>query len=192
MPRSDVTQIHPTSRAVWRAWLTANHDSAQGVRLVLGTKASGSQPLSLDDAVEEAICFGWIDSKLIPLDDHRSSLLFTPRRRGGKWSQANKDRAESLLARGLMTDAGLSAVTAAQQDGSWSALDDVDELRIPEDLARALADNPEAHRNFDRFTASAQKATLWWVKSAKRSETRAQRIAESVRLAADNKTVLQR
>jgi len=91
-----------------------------------------------------------------------------------------------------MTDAGLRAVTAARQDGSWSALDDVDELRVPADLARALADDPQAQRNFERFTASAKKATPWWVKSARRPETRAKRIAESVHLAADNKTVLQR
>jgi uncharacterized protein YdeI (YjbR/CyaY-like superfamily) len=91
-----------------------------------------------------------------------------------------------------MTEAGLRAVTAAQQDGSWSALVDVDALRVPEDLAQALADTPQAQHNYDSFTASAQRATLWWVKSAKRSQTRARRIAESVRLAADNKTILQR
>jgi len=189
---SRTTQLHPTSRASWRAWLTANHGSVQGVLLVLDTMASGLQRLSLDDAVEEAICFGWIDSTLHPLDDRRYAVLFTPRRRGGTWSQANKARVESLMARGLMTDAGLSAVAATRQDGSWSALDDIDELRVPADLAQALAADPQAQRNFERFTASAQKATLWWVKSARRSETRAKRIAESVRLAADNKTVLQR
>jgi len=107
-------------------------------------------------------------------------------------SSANKARVTSLMARGLMTNAGLHAVTAARQDGFWSALDDVDELRVPADLAQALATDPQAQRNFERFTTSAQKATLWWVKSAKGSETRAKRIAESVRLAADNKTVLQR
>jgi len=189
---SRTAQLHPTSRASWRAWLTANHDSVQGVLLVMDSKASGSQRLSLDDAVEEAICFGWIDSTLRPLDGRQFAVLFTPRRRGGTWSPANKARVESLKARDLMTDAGLRAVTAARQDGSWSALDDVDELRVPADLARALADDPQAQRNFERFTASAKKATPWWVKSARRPETRAKRIAESVHLAADNKTVLQR
>jgi uncharacterized protein YdeI (YjbR/CyaY-like superfamily) len=108
------------------------------------------------------------------------------------WSHANKARVESLTSQGLMTDAGLRAVAAAQQDGSWSALDDVEALRIPEDLARALGADPQARRSFERFTASAQKATLWWVIGAKRSETRARRIAELVRLAADNRTILQR
>jgi uncharacterized protein YdeI (YjbR/CyaY-like superfamily) len=192
MPTSGVTQLHPLSRAGWRAWLTTNHGSAHGVLLVMDTKASGSQRLSLDDAVEEAICFGWIDSKLTPVDGRRFAVMFTPRRPGGTWSQANKARVESLTSRGLMTDAGLSAVAAAQQDRSWSALDDVDALRVPEDLAQALGDNPEAQRNFERFTVSTKKATLWWVVSAKRSETRARRIAESVRLAADNTTILQR
>jgi uncharacterized protein YdeI (YjbR/CyaY-like superfamily) len=191
LPTADVTQLHPTSRAGWRAWLAANHASAKGVLLVLDTKASGSQRLSLDDAVEEALCFGWIDSTLHPLEGPRYALLFTLRRRRSTWSQANKVRVESLIDRGLMTDAGMLVVTAARQDGSWSALDDVDELRMPEDLAQALAGNPEAQRNFEGFTASAQKTTLWWVKSARRPETRARRIAESVRLAAKNKTVQQ-
>lgn len=192
MPGSGSTRLYPTSRASWREWLTANHGSTTGVQLVMDTKASGSQRLSLDEAVEEAICFGWIDSTLRPRDDRRFAVTFTPRRRGGTWSQTNKARVESLVERGLMTDAGLRAVTAARQDGSWSALDDIERLLVPEDLARALADNPQAQRNFDSFTASAKKTTLWWVESAKRPATRASRIAESVRLAAENRTVAQR
>ena len=189
LPDPGDPQVHPTSRDDWREWLAAHHDSAKGVRLVLNKKASGSQGLSLDEAVEEALCFGWIDSKLSPLDGDRFAQRFTPRRRGGTWSQTNKARVESLIARGLMTDAGLRAVAAARQDGSWSALDDIDALLVPQDLAEALADDPQAKRNFEGFTASAQRATLWWVKSAKRPETRARRIAESVRLAAENTTV---
>jgi len=114
MPTSDVAQLHPTSRAGWREWLAANHGSAQEVLLVMDTKASGSQRLCLDDAVQEALCFGWIDSRLSPLDDLRFAVMFTPRRRGGTWSRANKARVESLTAQGLMTEAGLRAVTAAR------------------------------------------------------------------------------
>ena len=118
-------------------------------------------------------------------------MRFTPRRRGGTWSQANKARVESLTARGLMTDHGLRPVAEAKQDGSWSTLEDIDELRVPEDLAGALAD-AGALGNFERFTVSARRATLWWVKSAKRPETRAKRIAESVWLASEDKTILAR
>ena len=192
MPTFGSARLHPASRASWREWLSVNHGSVQSVLLVMDTRASGSQRLSLDEAVEEAICFGWIDSTLHPLDNRQFAVRFTPRRRGGTWSQTNKARVESLTARGLMTDAGLRAVRQARQDGSWSALDDVDALRVPDDLAQALADNPQAHRNFETFSVSVQKTTLWWVKSARRSETRARRITESVRLAADNKWVGQR
>lgn len=192
MPTSGIAHLYPDSRATWRKWLAANHDSARGVQLMMHTKASGLQCFSLDEAVEEALCFGWIDSTLHPIERSRFAVRFTPRRRGGTWSQVNKARVESLMARGLMTDAGLRAVAEAQQDGSWSTLDDIDELQVPEDLALALAGVPGARDNFERFTPSAQKATLWWVKSARRPETRARRIAESVRLASENKTVLLR
>ena len=138
MDTSGVTQRYPTSRASWRSWLTTNHGSVQGVLLVVDTKASGSQRLSLDDAVQEALCFGWIDSKLRPLDDRRFAVLFTPRRRRGTWSQPNKARVQSLIAQGLMTDAGLRAVTAAWPDGSWSVLDEVDELRVQRTSRRLL------------------------------------------------------
>lgn len=129
MPGSDGTQLYPASRASWREWLTANHGSARSVQLVLDTKASGSQRLSLDDAVEEAICFGWIDSTLHPLDDRRFAVSFTPRRRGGTWSQTNKARVDSLMERGLVgrerqasgdqspTDRRVGPAGSREQDG---------------------------------------------------------------------------
>ncbi len=191
MPR-DFVLFDPSSRADWRAWLRSHHESVAGVRLVLDKKSSGTPRLSLDEAVEEALCFGWIDSTLHPKDDSRFVLNFTPRRPGGTWSRANRDRVRSLTERGLMTDAGLRIVEQARSDGSWTALDDVDALLVPEDLAAAFASEPDARDNFDRFTVSARRATLWWIKGAKRPDTRARRIAETVRLAADNRTVSQR
>ena len=191
VPR-DFVVLDPSSRADWRAWLRSHHRSAVGIRLLLDKKASGTRRLSVEEAVEEGLCFGWIDSTLHPTSDDRFVLDFTPRRPGSTWSRANRERVRSLTERGLMTDAGLLAGERAHRDGSWTALDEIDALLVPEDLAAAFASEPDAKDNFDRFTVSTRRATLWWIKSAKRHGTRATRIAETVRLAADNKTVRQR
>jgi uncharacterized protein YdeI (YjbR/CyaY-like superfamily) len=177
-------EIEPASRAEWRRWLAEHHGTSPGIWLIWRKKRGGAQPLTLEEAVLEALCFGWIDSRLRPLDDEKSALMFTPRKPCSTWSRLNKERVESLIAAGLMTDAGRRVIDAAQQDGSWSALDAIEELRVPDDLEQALAANPDARRNFDAFTPSAKKNALWWIKSAKRPQTRARRVAETVRLAA--------
>lgn len=178
--------VEPRSRAAWRAWLERRHDSSPGVWVVLVKKGRGDG-LSYEAAVEEAVCFGWIDSKTQRLDDDRFRQLFTPRRRGSQWSKSNKERYERLLAAGRMAPAGLAAAEAARVDGSWTALDDVEELRVPDDLARALASNAAAQEHFSRFPASAVRGALWWVATARRPETRERRIAEIVRLAEENR-----
>ncbi len=149
-------------------------------------KGAGSQRVTLDDLVEEALCFGWIDSRLRPLDEKRSALMFTPRRKGGVWSRRNKQRVAELAAQGLMTEAGQRVVDVAKRDGSWELADAVEDLRVPNDLARALAASPEAELNFNAFSPSARKMALWWIVSAKREDTRARRVAETVRLAGEN------
>ncbi len=188
-----VGEIEPGSRAEWRRWLAGHHGTSAGIWLIFHKKRAGAaQPLTLDEAVREALCFGWIDSTLRPLDDDKSALLFTPRRPGGTWSRSNKQRAESLIAAGLMTADGQNVIEAAKRDGSWNSLDAIEELRVPGDLEQALAADPAAKRNFDAFTSSAKKEVLWWIESARRPQTRANRIAETVRLAAEGATVSSR
>ena len=174
-------EIRPKNRAAWRIWLADNHGSGPGVWLIWRKKGSTTSDLSLEAAVEEALCFGWIDSRLRPIDREWAALMFTPRRPRSIWSQSNKRRVASLIKRGLMTEAGLRAVAVAKRNGSWSALDGVQALQVPDDLAGALAKKPAARRNFDTSSASAKRSALWWIQSAKRPQTRERRIQETVR-----------
>jgi uncharacterized protein YdeI (YjbR/CyaY-like superfamily) len=178
--------LSPVAREVWREWLAANHSTAPGVWLVLIKKNSGLRGIGYEEAVEEALCFGWIDSKQKPLDAERMMLTFTPRKPGGSWARSNKERVARLIEQGRMTPAGMAAIEQAQADGSWNALDGFDDLTIPEDLAAAFAANEAAARNFAAFSPGAQRTYLWWIKTAKRPETRARRIEETVRLVAQN------
>lgn len=189
MAKDTLQEVHPDSRDEWRRWLAEHHDGSSGVWLIWRKKRGGPGGVSLDDAVSEALCFGWIDSRLRPIDDTRSALLFTPRKPKSTWSRVNKQRVATLIAQGLMTEAGRRAIEAAQQNGSWDALDAVEDLRVPGDLAEALAASPQAEANFEAFPPSAKKLALWSIESAKRPETRARRIVETVRLAAEKPTV---
>lgn len=156
------------------------------MRLVVYKKNSGRSNLTYADAVEEALCFGWIDSTPNVLDDKRFTVRVTPRKPQSVWSQINKRRVEKLIMQGLMTSAGMEKIKAAKRDGSWSKLDAVDALRIPPDLKKAFAANKIAEQHFAAFANSSKKMILWWIASAKRPETRARRIAETVALAAKN------
>ena len=186
MPEEPANSFHPKTRLEWRLWLEQHHTRAEGVWLISYKKATGKPRLEYDDAVEEALCFGWIDSKPNKLDAERSMLWFAPRKSGTGWSKINRDRVEKLIAAGLMAPAGLAKVEAARQDGSWYALEAVDALQIPPDLAAALAAFPEAARNFDAFPKSVKRGILEWISTAKRPETRARRIGETARLADQN------
>jgi uncharacterized protein YdeI (YjbR/CyaY-like superfamily) len=179
--------VHPLSREEWRAWLLDNHTQTQGVWLITNKKATGKPQIDYDTAVAEALCFGWIDSKPNKLDDQRSMLWFAPRKPKTGWSKPNKERIERLIAAGLMMPAGMAKITAAQADGSWTALDAIERLEIPEDLGVALAANPTAEQYFSAFPRSAKRGILEWISTAKRPETRAKRIAETVSLAAENR-----
>lgn len=150
-------------------------------------KESGQPRVTYDEAVEEALCFGWIDSRPNKLDDQRTMLWFAPRKPGTGWSKLNKERVERLLAAGLIAPAGLAKIEAARQDGSWNALDAVEALEIPPDLAAALASFESAAGNFDAFPRSVKRGILEWIASAKTPETRARRIAETASLAEENK-----
>lgn len=188
--RAALERVQVTSREEWRAWLEARHATSPGIWLVTFKKRSGGPHVPWDDVVEEALCFGWIDSTPNKLDDERSMLLLTPRKAKSPWSRINKARVERLLAAGCIAPPGLAAIEAAKADGSWTALDAVEAMRMPEDLATALAADAAAQAGFDAFTPSAKKPLLWWVESAKRAETRSRRIAEIVRASAEGRNPL--
>lgn len=186
MLKAPTNSIHPKSRAEWRAWLSRNHTRTEGIWVISFKKASGKPRLEYDQAVEEALCFGWVDSKPNKLDKERAMLWFAPRKVGTGWSRLNKSRVEKLVALGLMTPAGLSKINGAKKDGSWNALDRVEALEIPPDLQKAFASNKVAQKNFEAFPRSVKRAILEWIAAAKRPETRAKRIAETVMSAAKN------
>jgi uncharacterized protein YdeI (YjbR/CyaY-like superfamily) len=178
---------HPLTRAEWRAWLEQNHARPNGVWMISYKKAAGKPALSYAESVEEALCFGWVDSKPGKLDDQRSMLWFAPRKPRTGWSRPNKERVERLIAAGLMAPAGLAKVESAKQDGSWSILDGVESLEVPPDLAEALDAYPAARSNFEAFPRSVKRGILEWIVQAKTAPTRAKRIAETARLAEENR-----
>jgi uncharacterized protein YdeI (YjbR/CyaY-like superfamily) len=186
MVKTPPNSTHPKTRAEWRRWLEQHHERDRGVWLISYKKAAGKPRFDYEEAVEEALCFGWIDSKGNKLDDERSMLWFAPRKPGTGWSKLNKSRIEKLMADGLMMPAGLAKVEAARQDGSWNALDSVEALEVPPDLKKAFAGDKTAKQYFDAFPRSVKRAILEWISSAKKPETRAMRIEETVTLAAKN------
>jgi len=183
---SPIPSYHPKSRAEWRKWLAANHASSKGIWLVLIKKGAGMAGIRYSDAVEEALCFGWIDSRPGTLDKERYRLYVAPRKPGSVWSKLNKQRIRKLVKEGRMTSAGLVKIEAARKDGSWNTLDEIDRLVMPADLLEQLSANEDAKRNFESFSTSSKKIILFWIASAKRDETRQKRIEETVRLAAQN------
>lgn len=182
----DLELVELRDSAEWRAWLGSNHATSPGIWLAIGKKGNARTALSYEDAVLEALCFGWIDSTTAKLDADRFKQLFTPRKPTSTWSRSNKVRVEKLVAQGRMMPPGLAAVQAAKANGSWTLLDDVEDLIVPKDLAKALRADPAAKRGFDAFPDSARKLFLYWIASAKRADTRTSRIAETVRLVAQD------
>lgn len=179
-------KVEVISREQWRSWLVDNHQQSQSIWLVTYKKHTGDRHISYDAIVEEALCFGWIDSLPRKLDADLTMLLLSPRRPKSPWSKLNKKRVVKMMEHGLMTSAGLKKIEQAKADGSWIFLDDVEALIVPDDLADALNQNPQAAQYFEAFSPSAKKGILQWIKSAKRSPTRQQRIAKTVECAAQN------
>jgi uncharacterized protein YdeI (YjbR/CyaY-like superfamily) len=184
--RATLPILRLETRAAWRKWLGAHHAASRGVWLILVKKAARIPGVTYEEAVEEALCFGWIDSRSKTLDAERYKLRLSPRNPGSIWSQTNKQRIRRLVRAGRMTPAGMSKIAAAKKDGSWTRLEEIDRLEMPRDLLAALAENGEARRNFQAFSASSKKIILFWIVSAKRPQTRQRRISETARLAAKN------
>ena len=178
--------VQADTRAQWRRWLQSHHTQTTGLWLVMWKKASGRVQLAYDAAVEEALCFGWVDSKAGKLDEHRSLLWFAPRKAGTGWSAPNKQRVQRLIESGAMAGPGLAKVHAAQADGSWSLLDAVEALVLPDDLAQALAAVPAAAEHWHAFPRSAKRGILEWITLAKTAATRSKRVDETARLAGLN------
>ncbi|MBP0463155.1 YdeI/OmpD-associated family protein [Roseomonas sp. PWR1] len=174
----DIPLVEAPTRAAWRAWLEANHATSGSVWLVLNRKDSGLPVLPAAEAAEEALCFGWIDSRPGKLDARRSLLLMSPRKPGSAWSGLNKDRVARLAAAGLMAPAGIAAVDRAKADGSWVLLAGATALVEPPDLLAALAAAPGAEAAWAGFPPSHRRANLEWIAQAKRPDTRAARIAQ--------------
>ena len=178
--------FHPLSRQEWRDWLAKHYDKLDGVWLISFKKHTKKPFVSYEEAVEEGLCFGWIDSIQRKLDEESSKLLFTPRKQKSVWSKPNKLRVERLIENGLMTEIGLQKIEQAKLDGFWDALNASDNLEIAEDLRKALEANKIAFENFNKFTNGLKKVILSWIYSAKTAQTRAGRISETVSMAQEN------
>lgn len=187
MEKDGVPAFYAQDRQAWRTWLEENHASAKSVWLIIYRKQSGTPSVYYEQAVEEALCFGWIDSKANKRDEESFFQFFARRNPKSNWSKVNKERVERLLAEGLMRPAGLQMIELAKQNGTWNALDEVENLILPEDLQAALQNNQVANEKFEAFPRSVKRGILEWILNAKRPETRRKRIEETVTLAAQNK-----
>jgi uncharacterized protein YdeI (YjbR/CyaY-like superfamily) len=181
MPR-DLPSVQPKSRKAWRAWLQKHHTTSSGVWLIYAKKHTGIPSLTYNDAVEEALCFGWIDSLIHPLDDSFYKQVFTPRKEKSAWSAANRRRVERLVEAGLMAAAGMALVTLAKKTGSWEAHKAAETLTMPADLKKAIDANAAAKKNWPTYTESQRKMFLYRVNGAKRPDTRAKRIARIIEI----------
>lgn len=174
--------FYAADRAAWRHWLLEHHQTETAVWLIYD-KGPG-RTMAWADIVQEALCFGWVDSRPGKVSETRSKLYVSRRKPKSAWSKINKAYVEQLAAAGLMMPAGLAAVELAKRNGAWEALTKSDNLELPSELVRQLAANQAAHAHFEAFPASAKRAILEWIYGAKRPETRQKRVDETVRLAA--------
>jgi uncharacterized protein YdeI (YjbR/CyaY-like superfamily) len=179
-------KFYAKDRNEWRRWLEKNHASEKKVWLLMYHKNSGMPGVYYAEAVEEALCFGWIDSRPNKNDDKSFYLSFSPRKSGSVWSQLNKDRVKKLIKDGKMHPAGAKMIALARKNGMWNALKKIDQMEIPDDLSKAFRKNKTALRNFESFPPSSKKIILGWIESAKRIETREKRIQETIALAEKN------
>lgn len=175
--------FYPKRVEDWRNWLDKNHLSKSSVWLVFYSKASGKPAITWSDAVDMALCYGWIDSKKIKIDAETSHQFFSKRKAKSTWSKINKEKISKLTASGLMSKAGLEATEIAKKNGSWTLLDEVEGLIVPDDLEKALADKPGSVEFFNGLSKSIRKAMLQWLVLARTPETRQRRIAEIAELA---------
>lgn len=176
--------FYPKNQEEWRKWLQSNHISKQSIWVIFYKKSSGKPTITWSEAVDEALCFGWIDSVKKKLDEERSIQFFSKRKPNSTWSKINKEKVKQLIANNKLMPAGLACIEIAKKNGSWTILDDVEELIIPADLEQEFKKKKGAKNYFQSLSKSTQKALLQWVVLAKQKETRNKRITEIVDCAA--------
>ncbi|WP_207420317.1 YdeI/OmpD-associated family protein [Desertivirga brevis] len=184
MKETPVETFYPASRQEWREWLKENHKSKEAVWILQYRKNTNKPSISWSEAVDEALCFGWIDSIRKSIDKESFIQFFCPRKARSAWSKINKAKVEQLINEGLMTEAGYKAIETAKENGSWTILDEVEELLIPAELERQFESNPGSKEYFITLSKSVRKMILQWVAVAKRPETREKRVREVAELAA--------
>jgi uncharacterized protein YdeI (YjbR/CyaY-like superfamily) len=180
-------QLYITNRDEWREWLRKNHKSKSEIWLIYYKKHTGKPRIPYDDAVEEALCYGWIDTTVKRIDEEIYMQKFTPRNKKSMWSKLNKQRVGKMIKAGKMRKPGMDKVNEAKRNGEWDAASSVkDEIPMPTELVQALAKNKKAEENFYNFAPSYRRNYIGWVAAAKRSETRDKRIKEVVKRAEEN------
>ena len=180
--------LHVTNREDWRQWLKKNHDKEREVWLIFYKKHTGKPGVPYDDAVEEALCFGWIDSIIKRIDDEKFSRKFTPRKPGSKWSELNKKRVEKMIQQGRMTEAGLALIKAAKKSGKWEqVISHPEEFDLPPEVIKAISANEKAWENFNNLAPSYKKQYIGWITTAKKEETRQRRLKEAVEILTQGK-----
>lgn len=180
MSEKEIETITPSNLEEWRIWLQDNHVSKSSVWLIYYRKDTNKPTITWSEAVDVALCFGWIDSTKKTIDKEKYKQLFTPRKVKSNWSKINKEKVEKLIEDGLMTEAGYKSIAIAKENGSWTILDEVEALVVPSDLEEALQKHPEAEAYFFSLSKSAKKILLYWLMSAKTDKTRQKRMTEIV------------
>jgi uncharacterized protein YdeI (YjbR/CyaY-like superfamily) len=181
-----IPAFYAKNQKAWRDWLSKNHVRKKSVWLIIYKKSSDTQSVYYPEAVDEALCFGWIDSKPNKRDEESYYQFFSKRSPKSNWSKVNKLKVEKLIAQNKMTEAGYAAIEIAKQNGTWEALEKVDQLIMPDDLQALFDKNPKAYTYWKEFSPSSRRGILDWIYNAKRPETRTKRIEETVRLATKN------
>ena len=184
--KAGVKTFYAKTQKEWRNWLEKNHRSEKAVWLIFYKKGSGTQSTNYAETLEDALCFGWIDSKANKRDDESYYQYFAKRKPESNWSKVNKEKVAKLIEKGLMAAAGFESIDIAKRNGTWSALDEVEELIIPSDLQLLFDNNKRAFENWENFPRSVKRGILEWILNAKRPETRQKRTAETVELAEKN------
>lgn len=186
----EIEIFYPKNTQEWRDWLEQHHQSKTAVWVVFHNKASKKPTISWSESVTEALCFGWIDSKKVKIDSETSHQFFTKRKAKSTWSKINKDKVQRLIEDNLMAPAGYAIIEIAKQNGSWTSLDEVEELVLPGDLQKELQMYDGAEEFYHSLSKSKKKMILYWVVSAKRQETREIRIKKIAEAAAEKKVIV--
>ena len=185
MNDTELETFCPSNRTEWREWLKENHQTHKSIWVIFYKKSTQIPTVSWPEAVEEALCFGWIDSTKKTIDDQKFRQFFSPRKAKSNWSKINKAKVQQLIENSLMTEAGQRSIDVAKENGSWTILDAVEDLIVPDDLTEALSVETKAKEYFSSLSNSKTKQLLYWIMSAKRAETRTKRIAEIVEAASE-------